>query len=38
MALDLRCRHDESLRLEAARLHDAGHGRRAIGAALGVPH
>ena len=38
MALDLRCRHDESLRLEAARLHDAGLGRRAIGAALGVPH
>ena len=27
MALDLRCRHDESLRLEAARLHDAGLGR-----------
>ena len=26
MALDLRCRHDESLRLEAARLHDAGLG------------
>lgn len=38
MASDLRCRHDESLRLQAARLHDAGLGRRAIGARLGVPH
>lgn len=38
MASDLRYRHDESLRLQAARLHDAGVGRRAIGAKLGVPH
>ena len=38
MASDLRYRHDESLRLQAARLHDAGLGRRAIGARLGVPH
>lgn len=38
MASDLRHRHDESLRLQAARLHDAGLGRRAIGARLGVPH
>lgn len=38
MASDLRRRHDESLRLQAARLHDAGLGRRAIGARLGVPH
>ena len=38
MASDLRYRHDESLRLRAARLHDAGLGRRAIGARLGVPH
>ena len=38
MASDLRYRHDESLRPQAARLHDAGLGRRAIGARLGVPH
>ncbi len=38
MGSDLRCRHDETLLLEAARLHDAGLGRRAIGARLGVPH
>lgn len=38
MASDLRCRHDESLGLEAVRLNDAGLGRRAIGARLGVAH
>ena len=38
MASGMRRRHDESLRLQAARLHDAGLGRRAIGARLGVPH
>lgn len=38
MGTDLRCRHDAALLLEAARLHDAGLGRRAIGSRLGVPH
>lgn len=38
MGTDRRCRYDEALLLEAARLHDAGLGRRAIGARLGVPH
>lgn len=38
MGTDLRCSYDEPLLLEAARLHDAGLGRRAIGARLGVPH
>ncbi|WP_270472331.1 helix-turn-helix domain-containing protein [Collinsella intestinalis] len=38
MGTDRRCRYGEALLLEAARLHDAGLGRRAIGARLGVPH
>lgn len=38
MGTDFRCRHDASLLVEAARLHDAGLGRRAIGAQLGVSH
>lgn len=38
MEADLRCKYDASLLAEAARLHDAGLGRRAIGARLGVPH
>lgn len=32
MGTDLRCKHDASLLVEAARLHDAGLGRRAIAA------
>lgn len=38
MGTDFRCRHDVSLLVEAARLHDAGLGRRAIGTQLGVSH
>ena len=39
MGIDLRRGHDASLAIEAAQLHDAGLGRRAIvGARLGVSH
>ena len=38
MGTDLRCKYDASLLSDAALLHDAGLGRRAIGARLGVPH
>ena len=38
MGTDDRRRHDAPLPIEAARLHDAGLGRRSIGARLGMPH
>lgn len=38
MRRDLRILHDVSLRAEAARLHDAGLGRRLIARKLDVPH